>query len=747
MSSRASDARGGGWGARRRHLLVVVAVAVLSPLAGLAGEVPTAAEESPPVGSADGSTSTTLASTTASSSGAVGAQAVPGLAAVWGAPGTVPGRFRQAAGIALAGDVYVADCGNDRVQRFTPDGVFVSMWGSEGTGPGQFDCPVDIARSGSSLLVLDQGNRRVQRFSLGGEFQAAWNAGTTSTGTATGIDTDAAGNVYVVDREPTFVGEPCWTDPFDQWVCTTYPPHDNNRVRKFSADGTPMGTFGGYSSQYLPEGVYVAGDGHIDVANTGRSNVLVRNSAGNLTNTVSLGGVNVDDVAEDSEGNLYVLDRSHDLVRSYTHTGTSLGTRSVPRPTSLAIDNLGRVYVLGHNRVYVFAGSGATGPPVWGRVTDSQTGAPVAGAWVVLLRASDLSFEVGGTVDASGIYSAWVGPGSYQVYVMDPSGSHRSDFRGGPPVTLTAGQIVQVDADMVSTTGSVEATVTDETTGEPIPGAITVVINGATGEPLRAAVADASGHAVVSGVSAGSHLVVQVDPTGAHQPEYQPGTPDVGQAVLVDVPAGGTVTADGALAPQVAEPGGATIEGSVWRGQNTGGGIVPNAVVVALRASDYRFVRAAVAPTGGYTLDVPPGDYKLAFLDPATGAMSWHDFQRYDALGTATTVTAPAFLHGSVRTPARGSISASVGSDAPGYESTAGTWVIVVDSTGRVIRGSTSPYVALPNLPVGTYRVGFVHPTSGFGVEFYNDQPGPATATPVIVTGGANTGLSVLLPA
>ncbi len=37
-----------------------------------------------------------------------------------------------------SGNVYVADFGNDRVQKFGPDGAFITKWGSEGTGDGQF---------------------------------------------------------------------------------------------------------------------------------------------------------------------------------------------------------------------------------------------------------------------------------------------------------------------------------------------------------------------------------------------------------------------------------------------------------------------------------------------------------------------------------------------------------------------------------------------------------------------------------
>ena len=46
----------------------------------------------------------------------------------WGTQGTGDGQFRDPEGVAVASDgsVYVADSDNNRIQKFTSDGVFVS---------------------------------------------------------------------------------------------------------------------------------------------------------------------------------------------------------------------------------------------------------------------------------------------------------------------------------------------------------------------------------------------------------------------------------------------------------------------------------------------------------------------------------------------------------------------------------------------------------------------------------------------
>ena len=47
----------------------------------------------------------------------------------WGSDGTAPGEFSAPIGVAIgpAGDVYVTDSGNNRIQRFRPDGTLVGI--------------------------------------------------------------------------------------------------------------------------------------------------------------------------------------------------------------------------------------------------------------------------------------------------------------------------------------------------------------------------------------------------------------------------------------------------------------------------------------------------------------------------------------------------------------------------------------------------------------------------------------------
>lgn len=79
-----------------------------------------------------------------------------------------PGEFSGPRSVAVdpRGDVYVAEWGNNRVQKLSPSGEPLAQWGSSGSAPGQFSNPSRVAVDGRGYVyVTDSGNNRVQRLS------------------------------------------------------------------------------------------------------------------------------------------------------------------------------------------------------------------------------------------------------------------------------------------------------------------------------------------------------------------------------------------------------------------------------------------------------------------------------------------------------------------------------------------------------------------------------------------------------
>jgi hypothetical protein len=86
----------------------------------------------------------------------------------WGSYGTGDGQFDYPCGVAVdaSGNVYVADASNQRIQVFTSSGTYVTQWGTLGSGNGQFNYPYGVAVDGSRACVADGSNRRIQVFDV-----------------------------------------------------------------------------------------------------------------------------------------------------------------------------------------------------------------------------------------------------------------------------------------------------------------------------------------------------------------------------------------------------------------------------------------------------------------------------------------------------------------------------------------------------------------------------------------------------
>jgi hypothetical protein len=123
----------------------------------------------------------------------------------WGESGTGPGQFDfddfdSTLAIDEDGYVYVNDCGNDRIQKFTPDGTFVTMWGETGTQDGFLSRVRDIAVDGDgNILTVDAGGDfagRIQKWTPEGRWMFTSEDDFIA---ANGIGVDADNRIYLAN--------------------------------------------------------------------------------------------------------------------------------------------------------------------------------------------------------------------------------------------------------------------------------------------------------------------------------------------------------------------------------------------------------------------------------------------------------------------------------------------------------------------------------------------------------------------
>ncbi|MBN1781344.1 NHL repeat-containing protein [bacterium] len=99
--------------------------------------------------------------------------------ATWGEQGSGPGQFKFPGGFDAgpAGNLYIADTGNQRIEKFDSRGRFVTEIGGFGWGAEQFDGPVAVdAGNGLDVFVADYNNDRIQRYDKDLHYLASFRA-------------------------------------------------------------------------------------------------------------------------------------------------------------------------------------------------------------------------------------------------------------------------------------------------------------------------------------------------------------------------------------------------------------------------------------------------------------------------------------------------------------------------------------------------------------------------------------------
>jgi len=268
--------------------------------------------------------------------------------------GSLANQFSNPSGVAVdaSGNVYVADKENHRVQKCVVSGTTwtCSTFAGSGQGPdaNQFSYPFGVAVDGSgNVYVADSGNNRVQKFAPDCTTPCSGVTLASGLNDARGVAVDGSGNVYVADTYNNRV-QKCAVSG-TTWTCSTF------------AGGNVAGALS--NQLHYPYGVAVDASGNVYVADF--VNTRVQKFAPDCTTPCSgmtiASGFNEGPrgVAVDALGNVYIADSGNNQMRkceppapkrwtcSTVAGGNGQGSAAnqFSNPFGVGVDGSGNVYV------------------------------------------------------------------------------------------------------------------------------------------------------------------------------------------------------------------------------------------------------------------------------------------------------------------------------------------------------------------------------------------------------------------
>jgi sugar lactone lactonase YvrE len=273
-----------------------------------------------------------------------------------------------------AGDLYVTDSGNNTIRKVTSAALVTTVAGTsivhgsaDGVGTGaQFYNPHDVAvDSAGNIYVADTGNNIIRKVTSAGLVSTlAGEAGIAGSSDGVGtqalfnspeaLAVDSAGNIYVADT-------------------------DNYSIRKITPSGIVSTLAGGFEYvgvftdyRYGPEGVAVDSSSNVYVAvpssgtiqeiTTSGNVITIAGQAGSIFGPADGLGTNAilewpTGLAVDNLGDIYVMQGYNDFVRKMTPVGTNWEVSTITgvagsyldEPQGIAVDKFGNLYIEGLN--------------------------------------------------------------------------------------------------------------------------------------------------------------------------------------------------------------------------------------------------------------------------------------------------------------------------------------------------------------------------------------------------------------
>ncbi len=272
------------------------------------------------------------------------------VVADWSVDGsTLGGSVLAGLGIAPDGTLYVADYANSRILHLRSDGSLITAFGGPGSGPGELlltpdGLPANLGvDSAGNVYVPDYGNSRIQIFAPDGSYLTTWDSTSSSLGLPFAVAVDSEDNVFVADYSASEY----------RWRILKL-DRDGNHLLSIETDDS-----GDNEIQYLA-GIAVDGDDNVYVCDVRANRILKFDGQGRFLLEWGGSGTGPglfnepSSITVDRDGTVYVTDEFNFRVQRFDTSGKYLGewgnmagaTYTLDRPFSIAAGDDGAIYVV-----------------------------------------------------------------------------------------------------------------------------------------------------------------------------------------------------------------------------------------------------------------------------------------------------------------------------------------------------------------------------------------------------------------
>jgi DNA-binding beta-propeller fold protein YncE len=258
----------------------------------------------------------------------------------FGSKGDGPGQFQTPAGISTDpnGNIYVADTGNNRIQKFDHRGNLLKFIGGFGWESEQFQRPVDIcAENGLDVFVADYDNNRIERYDKDLNWITSYRNNENLEDNLQfafpqSVNISIHGDLFIVDGE-------------------------NNRVLKLNTFREPEISFGGYDwgqgALTAPVQICISKDDKIYVSDQDAGSVFVFDYYGNYLFEIGRDITpSPQGLCLDENNNLYITDSELDQIFIFDSAGHKIIEYGSRGEKLGAFQNPGDIAVF-QNKIYV----------------------------------------------------------------------------------------------------------------------------------------------------------------------------------------------------------------------------------------------------------------------------------------------------------------------------------------------------------------------------------------------------------